>query len=132
MNHITFSSIIYFAELILLAVLILGIAAWKLAKVYYNQDQKRKRQELDYDMAYHNLENQIKECKVSSIAEAIIKAELKNIALLPTNDKEKTGKLVNDYLKKFYGVTEDEFDPGQLDYDRVRREIKIANEFRLL
>jgi hypothetical protein len=92
------------------------------------------RQQQKYEEAYSILEDQIRDCKLTALSEALIKCELKKIALMPGNDKEKTGKLCNDYLKKFYGVSKDELDehsPENLDFNRVRHDLKIANESRL-
>jgi hypothetical protein len=131
-NFIEHLSLLTIISLGILFLLVIIIASWYIAGLYFKRDQRAKRQEKEYDKAYHRLEDMIQDCKMTALSEALVKCELKKIALMPGNDREKTGKLTNDYLRKFYGVSEDEFSPGQLDHERVSRELKLANESRLL
>jgi hypothetical protein len=123
-----------------LALLVLGIAGMAvIADIYVrivkhlesgrSKESKAQRQDREYNEQYALLEEQIKLCKLTALSESLIRCDLKRLAKMPGNNKEMTGKLTNDYLKRFYGS--DEFSPDNLDVDRISKELRIANESRI-
>jgi hypothetical protein len=103
-----------------------------LADLYVRIARRHIKNELQYEKLYARVEKEI-DSAVSSDDKDAIRFDLKRLRSLKWKNKEKTDFIAMEFCKKLYGFDtfDSEHSPGQLDYERVHKEVQIANESRL-
>jgi hypothetical protein len=103
-----------------------------LADLYVRIARRHIKNELQYEKLFNQIVEEI-ETAITSDDKDAIRFDLKKLRSLKWKNKEKTDFIAMEFCKKLYGF--DSFDSehsvGQLDHERVSRELKIANEARL-
>jgi hypothetical protein len=89
----------------------------------------------EYETLYARIEHDLETAVTHEDSDGI-RFDIKKLKSLKYQDDEKTDVLARKFLKclkRLYGIQqENEFDPGQLDHERISRELKIANQSRLV
>jgi hypothetical protein len=103
-----------------------------LAHAYTHLIRRQRDNELYYELLYAQIEVEIKAAITTDDKDAI-RVDLKKLRSLKWKNREKTRFITMEFLKVIYGFDsfESEHSVGRLDYERVHKEVQIANESRL-
>jgi hypothetical protein len=104
-----------------------------LAHAYTHLIRRNLNNELYYELLYAQIEVEIKAAVTTDDKDAI-RFDLKKLRSLKWKNKERTDFIAMEFCKKLYGFDsfDSEHSAGQLDFDRVHKEVQIANESRLV